>query len=218
AETDIEVMLLLDASRSMAWRWEDQVSKLEYAATLLAALTFLYMRQHDQVGLMVHDAEDLHYLPPRCRRAQIEEIYVTLDGVQPGAADTFTQLVKDVAERKRHRGHILICSDLEENDEQIEVALKTLSVREDEVMIIHLLDQAEIELPFADATHIRDSETGEVVPVNLVELKKSHREKIDRFRDHWSKLCRQYGMTYVPLDTGMNYIDAIQGYVEAREE
>ena len=39
--------------------------------SFLAALACIHIRQQDQVGLLVHDARNLHYLPPRARRTPL---------------------------------------------------------------------------------------------------------------------------------------------------
>jgi len=218
AETSLELMLVLDATASMAWRWEQRISKLEYATNLLAALACIHMKQQDQVGLLVHDARELHHLPPRCRRTQLNAIFALLEEVEPGHANTFALLVDSLSTVKRHRGLVIACSDLEEDESTIEASLKTLAGAEDEVILFHLLDQAEIELPFAQITHLRDSETGATIPVRLEDLKREHEAGLAQFRDHWREQCEKCGVLYVPIHTGMDYVDAIHTMLEARTD
>ncbi len=215
AETNIEVTLMLDATRSMAWRWQRTINKLEYSANLMAALAFLYTRQHDPVGLLVHDAHDLHYLPPRSRRVQLDHIFATLSKVRPGSANAFPLLLRNLAGRRRHRGHIFIFSDLEEDENEIEKALEQLSGQGDEIVVIQVLDKAEIELPFQQVTHIRDSESGAVIEVNMNQLRAMHEERVRLFRGHWEQRCARWDLIFVPLDTGINYLDALMTLAEA---
>ena len=72
AETNLEVMLVLDATQSMAWRWKQTITKLEYGINLLAAIGYLHIRNHDMTGLLLHDAHDLHFVPPKSKRSQLE--------------------------------------------------------------------------------------------------------------------------------------------------
>lgn len=214
AETNLEMLILLDATRSMAWRWEDRLSKLEYAANLLGAVAAIHIGQQDQVGLLVHDANELHHLPPRSRRSQLDDVFGVLGRLKPGAASTFPSLVEGVTGLKRHRGLIMICSDLEEDEDEIRPALERLAGRNDQTILIHLLDHAEVELPFDGITHLQDAETGDLLPVNLAELRKQHEATLQAFRDTWSAQCRHWGLRYLALDTGWDYVDAMHELVK----
>jgi uncharacterized protein (DUF58 family) len=209
AETSFESVLLLDASRSMAWRWRSSVTKLEYAVRLLAAIAFLRIENQDQVGLVVHDAAELRWLPPRSTRRQLDLIYEVLTAVQPGPARTFAALVGALAPMKKHRGQIVICSDLEEGEEEIAASLEMLAARDDEVVVIHLLDRAEIELPFEGATHLQDSESGEVLPVEVDDLRGEHDARVREFREAWKLRCEAWKIRHIAAHTGMGYVDVL---------
>ena len=216
AETSLEVMLILDASKSMSWRWKEEISKLEYAVNLLAALGGLHMKQQDQVGLLVHDAEKFHHLAPRCRRAQLNAIFAILEDVRPGSAETFPALVSSLAQIKRHRGIVIACTDLEEEEHHLEEALHMLAGTENEVILFHILDKAELDLPFDAATHLQDSETQAIIPVNLERFKTDYLANVERFRSHWREQCENCKITYLPIHTGMSYVDTIHAMLDAR--
>ncbi len=209
AETNLEMMLVLDATASMSWRWQDTISKLEYAANLLAALAALHIRQQDQVGLLLHDANDIHHLPPRARVQQLDHIFSILASVVPGKTESFPALIQSIVDQRRHRGRIVICSDLEEDEDGIQEALAELAGLEDEIMLFHILDDAEINLPFGDITHIEDAESGELLSVNPDALRKAHSENVRAFREHWSEKCAEWRITYLPIHTRMNYAEVI---------
>jgi uncharacterized protein (DUF58 family) len=216
AETNLEAMLLLDATRSMAWRWQDNISKLEYAANLLAALACLHVQNHDQVGLLVHDADGIQFMPPRARRTQLERMLAILEGVQPSAGDVMRATAEELATAKRHRGRIVVCSDLMEEQEHVKQALPLLTANEDEVFLFHILDRAEIELPFEGATHLRDSETGAVIPIDVKAVRDDHQRRVGDFRALWEDACKSTGILYIPADTGMNYVDVLSLMIEKR--
>jgi uncharacterized protein (DUF58 family) len=209
AETSLESMLLLDASRSMAWQWEESTSKLEYGIHLFAAMAYLHIGNQDRVGLMVSDASALHFLPPRSNQTQLDQIYHLLSEVRPSAGSTLPAMIEAVAPLKKHRGQIVICSDLEEEESGIETAFEWLAGRKDEIVVIHLLDQAEVELPFRGTTHCEDSETQEVLPVDLESLRKHHAETIRDFADKWKQHCRTWGFRYCNLHTGLSPVEAL---------
>ena len=210
AETCLDVCLLLDATKSMAWQWRDTITKLEYGTNLLAALACLHMKQHDPVSLLVYDARDAHYLPPRCRRPHLDEMFAVLASLQPGRADALLYLINELGRRRRHRGRVIICSDLMENERELVTALTRLASTGDDCILIHILDRAEIELPFGGATHLQDSETGALLPVNIPTARAHHAERVRQFREKWQRHCAGCGIQYVPVSTDLNYVEVIR--------
>jgi uncharacterized protein (DUF58 family) len=219
AETSFESMLLLDASPSMAWRWEDTVSKLEYAANLLAAIAFVHIENQDSVGLAADDGRDAEVVPPRSARRQLDRIFAALETLRPDLSATgkegqpgeapMVRLVGALESLRRHRGQVVLCSDLEEDPEACAAALESLGARDDDVVVIHLLDRAEVELPFQGATHLVDSETGETLPLAVEDLKATHERTVREFQESWRSRCEGWGMRYLPIDTGTGYVDAL---------
>ena len=217
AETDLELLILLDATASMAWRWKESISKLEYGANLFAALAAMHIRQQDRVGFLMHDANDLHYLPPRGRKQQLDEIFAILTRVEPATTQTFPLLVQSLTENKHHRGRVVICSDLEEDEDQILNALESLAAIDDEVILFHILDYAEEIFMFENATHLQDAESGELLAINLEEMRKQHADNVRGFRDFWRLRCQDWNILYIPIHTGMNYAESIIGFGEERK-
>ena len=67
AETNADFSVLLDVSRSMSYSSHD-VTKLDYARYLAAALLFFCNRQRDRVGLVTFDEAIVDYVPPDVTR------------------------------------------------------------------------------------------------------------------------------------------------------
>ena len=216
AEANLELMLLLDATASMAWRWENNISKLEYAANLMAALAALHIRSNDDVGLLTCDQDEIHHLPPRSRMSHLTNMFAILEDLKPGHAQSFPLLLKSLSELRHHKGRITICSDLEEDEDEIESALSRMSGIRDEIILFHILDKSEIELPFKDITHLEDAESGERVAVNLPKLKLEHKRKVTEFRQRWEQSCKDWGIIYIPIDTATPYPDAIYRMIDAQ--
>jgi uncharacterized protein (DUF58 family) len=216
AETSLDVLLLLDATASMAWRWEEEVTKLQYGANLLAAIACICTKHNDRPGLLVHDAARLSNLPPRCRREQLDAIFTVLESIEPGGGDALPALIEGLAGAKRHRCAIIICSDLEEDEEYTTLALEMMSYTDDRVHMIHLLHRAEEELPFGAVTHFEDIETKQRVRADIAALRKRHGLTVAEFRGKWRERCSKWGIGYQPVDTSMNYLDVLMGVAGLR--
>ena len=73
-ETNLKAYLVLDTSRSMAFKGEGPISKLQYASYLAAAFAYLLTRQQDAVGLVTYDEDVRKYLPPHATKIYLQTI------------------------------------------------------------------------------------------------------------------------------------------------
>src|SRR3989441_1455474 len=70
-ETNLRAMILLDASRSMAWRGApERLTKRAYADRLAAALALILLRQRDATGLVTFDEVVRQVIPARVKTGQ----------------------------------------------------------------------------------------------------------------------------------------------------
>jgi len=73
-ETNLKSYMVLDTSRSMQFKSQGNVTKLQYASYLAAALAYLMMRQQDAVGLLTYDDELRKFLPPHSTKVYLQTI------------------------------------------------------------------------------------------------------------------------------------------------
>ena len=71
--------LLLDTSESMAYASGENVTKLQYAQFIAAALAYMVLQQQDSVGLVVFDDAVRRYLKPAGQPSQLKELLHLLD-------------------------------------------------------------------------------------------------------------------------------------------
>src|SRR5882672_9799524 len=70
-ETNLRAMILVDASRSMAWRGAPtRLTKRAYADRLAAALALILLRQRDATGLITFDEVVREVVPARVKAGQ----------------------------------------------------------------------------------------------------------------------------------------------------
>ncbi|MCK5805662.1 MAG: DUF58 domain-containing protein [Lentisphaeria bacterium] len=218
AETNMTCSLLLDCTRSMAWQWESTVPKLRYGANLAAALARLFLHQQDCVALYAAAGRgEPAVLPPSSRRDQLDHIYAVLAAQNPNSAPCLDALFTACLGQSGARGQLILFSDLEEGGEEGLSRLPELLSMGHEAMVVHILDRAEVELPFSDGiTHLVDSESGARHSVDMPELRRRHDGEVAAFRARWRRLCAKHGAAYVPLDTGVDYVTALRHIVAGR--
>ncbi len=80
AETNLNCYLLLYCSGSMDFTTNSQ-TRLDYGASLAAALGLLMLRQGDHVGLVTFDNAVRHFIPPRGNASHFGAIVEALEHV-----------------------------------------------------------------------------------------------------------------------------------------
>ncbi len=218
-ETNLRAYILLDASASMAWssRPDSLPTKLWYARQLAAAIALLLLRQNDAVGLRVFDEALRAHLPPRARQSHGREILATLARVEAHGETEAAAPLRDIAGRLRRRGLVILVSDLLVDPEPTRLALRYLRHRGHEVMVLHLMDPGERELPALRDARFVDPESGEELPASVADLRADYRAAVEAAIDEWRTALAPHGMDYAVVDTGEPMLHALRRYLRTRE-
>jgi len=164
-ETNLACWLLVDASESMQYgsgptgaNGQPLVRKYDYACMAAAAMSYLTLHQQDSIGLVTFDNQVRTLLRPSSQTSHLKQIVAILN---QGAGRERTQLAPifhDLAERITRRGIIIVLSDLFDEVNDILTGLKHLRHKRHEVVVMHIMDRAEVEFPFQEATLFRGLE------------------------------------------------------------
>ncbi|MFZ4731053.1 MAG: DUF58 domain-containing protein [Pirellulales bacterium] len=216
AETNITGYLVIDTSGSMAYTHRQDLTKLDYSISLAAALCWLMVHQQDPCGLMVFGEKLKASLPARSRRSQIAQVLSVLSRVTPsGGTDAARSLVQ-VAAMLRHRSLVMVFSDLLADPGPIREALLRLRHRGHDVILFHVLDEAEVRFPFAGMTEFIEPESGEKMVVDADAVRREYVDAVAAFREEYRRSCFHAGIDYVPLDTSMPFDRALMEYLLSR--
>src|SRR5438067_1685081 len=157
ADTNTNFCALLDVSRSMGFGSRG-VSKLEYASYLAACLAYLAHRQRDRVGIITFDSDIVAHVPPSAKHFDI--LLHTLDRATPARPGSLAGPINKVAEHFRRRSVIVLISDFYEEPDVVLDAIKPLRFLGNELIVFHVLDPAEVDFTFEDASSFEDLESG----------------------------------------------------------
>jgi uncharacterized protein (DUF58 family) len=217
AETNITGYLVMDLSASMAYSYEQELTKFEYSICLAAALCYLMIHQNDPVGLITFDERIVDSLAPKSKRQQIGNILSHLAKLEPRSKTDIGRSLIQLAAMLRHSSLVMIFSDLLNDPEQVIAALRRLRHGGHDVILFHVLDQAEVEFPFEGLVELEDPESYESLEVNADAYRSDYLEEIRGFRSLYEQECRQSGIDYVPLDTSMQFDRALTEYLVNRQ-
>src|SRR2546427_12125101 len=103
-EPNLRAMILVDASRSMAWRGApNRLTKRAYADRLAAALALILLRQRDATGLITFDEVVREVVPARVKAGQwarlVRGLVDTPDGQGTAAQAALGRLTSLLARR-----------------------------------------------------------------------------------------------------------------------
>src|ERR1041384_3860538 len=96
-ETNCQVSVLLDASRSMKYGSRG-MEKKEDAKVLGASICYLAHLQRDAAGLIVFDSEVRQFVPPSTRQGQIMRLLHGIDSAQTGAETVLERTLDHLAD------------------------------------------------------------------------------------------------------------------------
>ena len=163
-ESNVKVTFVVDASASMNYKGDGaDLSKFDYAATLVVALSMLLTRQQDPVGLVLFDEAASTVLPPDAKPSQVNVISGLLQRCTPTRKTDLGGLLKSLTNQGKRRGRWVIVSDLLTDLDTVYDGLNRLRFLGHEVLVMQVLDRDEMELPFDGPTIFSDIEGDEEV-------------------------------------------------------
>lgn len=217
AETNITGYLVMDLSRSMGYTYRQEMTKFEYGICLAAALCYMMVMQNDPVGLITFDEKVRSSLPPRSKRTQIGQVLSILANLQPtGKTDIGTSL-NQIAAMLKHRSLVMLFTDLLSEPEAALAGLRRLRHGGNDVILFHILDEAEVNFPFEGQVEFEEPESSEKLQVDANSYRSDYLEELERFRENFRRDCLQSGIDYVGLDTSMRFDRALMEYLISRK-
>jgi uncharacterized protein (DUF58 family) len=214
-DTNLVCWLLVDASESMKYG-SGETTKFDYACTAAAALAYLIVHQADSVGLATFDAEIKSFLRPSGRISHLKDLLTVLTA-GPGAGQTrLGPTLNELAGRIQRRGLVMLFSDLLDEPAEVLAGLRHLRYQRHDVVVFHVLDGAEMDFPFQDATLFRGLEQMPDLLTDPRSLRDSYMEELTKFLDELKRGCRAQHVDYVPLRTDGDAGVALAAYLARR--
>jgi uncharacterized protein (DUF58 family) len=124
----------------------------------------------------------------------------------------------DLAERLGRRGIVVIVSDLFDDVESMLAGLKHLRHRRHDVIVLHVLDPAEIDFPFQQVTMFKGLEALGDVVAEPRSLQTAYRREIQAFVKRIRAGCRAQQIDYVTLRTDQPLDAVLRTFLSARKK
>jgi uncharacterized protein (DUF58 family) len=144
-------------------------------------------------------------------------VLLTISRAEAKRSGDLAPALKDAAGRRGRKGIIAIVSDLYVEPEELRSPITRLREMGNDVMVFHVLDPAERELPYEGPFTLEDMETGEVLPLVPKELKEEYRNLVTAHVAKVAKILAGSGADHILADTSRPLDQALFHYLLARQ-
>jgi len=214
-ETNCQVSILLDASRSMRFT-SHTIDKLEYARFLAASLSYLASLQRDAAGLVVFDDDVKNFVPPSTRQGQLARLLHAIEKAEVGARTDYAKPFAHLREFLHRRGLIVCISDFWEKPQEVIKTIAPLRYHGNEVVLFHLLDPDEIRPKVKYPVLMEDLETGDTIEVSPDYVSKEYPAKMAAHMEELRTEAKAKGLDYFMIDTSRPLDAALREYLAIR--
>ena len=214
-ETNVRCVILLDTSASMGYS-SGGLSKLNYGVTLASALSYFIMRQRDAVGLITFDDQVRDYIPAKCRQPHLMHILRTLSTVESGTKTDVVKPLTDLAASLTKKSIVILITDMLDDEERIINTLQNLRGMGNDIITFQIMDDAELNFPFDEASEFIDMENNESYITSPAAIRKAYLNNLNEFLSYCKKKCQSSGVDYCLLNTADPLDEALTSYMSKR--
>ena len=238
-DTNLRLTLLLDVSQSMRFG-SGALTKYDYACTAAVSIAYLALRQQDAVGCIMFDQNARNTLPPKMKQSHLvalaDRMYraapqkneskeparqenIELPALLENPKDSLPNLkeaFQGAAESIRPNGLVLLISDLLMQREGLFQGLRYLRSHGHDVMVLHILDDMEIDFTLGGATHFEGLELPAQIRCDPRMLRKGYLEALNAYLDDVKQGCTKLQCDYSLFRTGTPLDAALSAYLSRR--
>ena len=215
-ETNLDVILLVDASASMSYgslkikegwggtsasRGARVWTKFDHATAAAVALAYLCLHQQDRVGLAVF-ADELKTMVSRSgARGQWRRIVSALSAEPVEAPTNLLKVTNQVLGKITNRALFVIISDLFEDPEIIRQSLARFRHRRHDVILLQTLDRQELRFGFSQPAPFVGLEGEGRLRIDPRALREAYLQAMSRHLHEVSRIALSFGFDHHRLDT-----------------
>jgi uncharacterized protein (DUF58 family) len=199
-DTNLRACLLVDLSASMSYG-SGAMTKCDYAVTAAAALAYLLLRQQDAVGCVAFDESIRQAIPLRTSTNHLTTIARALNFAEPHQKTGLSTVLAQVAETYPRRGMLVLLSDLLVDVDDLLRGLRILRQRGHDVLVLHVMDDDELDFPFTGPARFEGLETADQLSCNPRALRQGYLEALEQFLTALRRGCAHDRIDYALLRT-----------------
>lgn len=220
-ETNLVATLAIDASGSMRFGGHQggahAGSKLEYAQYLATGMSHVISRQQDQVGLATIAGGLRDVFTPGSTGSHVAQLQACVDSLDTEPATDLAKGLRDLFDRMRRRGVLIVMSDFLVDDlEQTFAALRLFRHRRWEVILLHLIHPDEERLPEGSAFRFEGLEADGRIDCTPADIRRAYQERFEAHVATVRRLALASGCDYRRVSTSVPYLQTLSGFLVER--
>jgi uncharacterized protein (DUF58 family) len=215
-ETNLRCVLMLDCSASMGYG-QASATKFDYAAKLVAALSYLMLGQTESVGVAICGRGVEDWLAPHSGPTQLARVIDSLERSSTLGPTGIAAAMHDVAERLERRALVIVLSDFFMPAEQIRSGVAHLRHERHEAICVQIVDRDEEEFPFRNWTRFRgiEGEASRVCEPALV--RQNYLDSFKRHRQLLEQSCIALRAEFQSCVTDKPVLETIRWFLKRRK-
>ena len=136
--------------------------------------------------------------------------------VNLGEGTDLARPISDLAFGLNRKSLAIVISDLLDDEASILKGLQHLRFKGNDVIVFHIMDNAELNFPFEQTSEFEDSESHETVAVIPQTMRETYLEELEKFCGFYRQKCRAGGIDYCLLNTAKPLDIALSSYLSKR--
>ena len=201
-ETNLLCYLVLDVSESMTYKSAGAaLTKLEYAQCLAASLAWLILRQQDAAGLATFDDQIRAMIRPAGNPSHLDQLLHAMEAATPGKKTAAGPIFHELAQRLTKRGIVIVLSDFFDDVASLAAGLKHFRHRRHDLVLLQVLDPAEVDFPFRWPTEFQGLEEFPGVAADPQVIRRAYLRELAAFRQSLEQVCRSERIDYFLVRT-----------------
>lgn len=213
ADTTARLLVALDCSGSMDYG-SHAVGKFAYARMLAASLAWLAHAQGDRVGVATFTDTVGEVLPPAARQRQA--VLEALGRARAGGRSGVARALEQLAPLLRRPGMVAVVTDAYDRPEVLGASVDALRAQGHDVMVFHVVDPAERELPGDEVATYEDAEEGTLLSLDPAAWRDRYRALVGAHQDAVRRRLAAAGADHLVLDTREPLDRALHAWLRAR--
>lgn len=212
-EEDLNVTILMDASRSMDW---GDPHKGLYVKRVAAALAYIGLVNYDRVSLYGYAGTLAHEMRGVRGRRLASQVISFLKGIPFEGVSYFAEVAKRFTLRHRGKGVVILLSDFLDKGGYAD-GLRYLLAREMDIYAIQVLSPQEIEPSLAGDLKLVDVEDGDAAEVTISRpLLNKYKAMLQAYCTELKDHCTRRGITYLFTSTRVPFDALVTSYLRQR--
>lgn len=212
-ETNITVKFMVDGSRSMSYA-EDNITKLQFAKVLSAALAYLARKQGDTFGLYAI-AENISVVHPKFEQQQFSRFLHALAEFQ--AKGYWQKKGIDQVLDHHSKEMVIFFTDMYDEEGDLHQFISRLKTKRNEVIVFHILGRDEKELNLNGSFTFEDLESGKTAKVDTLVQKKSYVERLEEWITSTRNYLLERGIAYETVTINDDPANVLRDFLRYRK-